>query len=54
MPGTADGVNFFGLMVFSVAFGLVLGSMEAEGKPLRDFFESLNLAIMNLVNVVIW
>ncbi|KAM9719022.1 excitatory amino acid transporter 1-like isoform 1-T1 [Menidia menidia] len=54
VPGTADGINVLGLMVFSVTFGLILSSMETKGKPLRDFFICLNKAIMLLVNVIIW
>lgn len=53
-PGTSNGINTVGLLVFSVAFGLILSSMEAEGKPLRDFFSCLNKAVMNLVKIVIW
>nr|XP_046264797.1 excitatory amino acid transporter 1-like isoform X2 [Scatophagus argus] len=50
----SGGVNILGLMVFSVAFGLTLGSMGTEGKPLRDFFDCLNKTIMRLVSIVVW
>uniref|UniRef100_A0A8D3AX29 Amino acid transporter n=1 Tax=Scophthalmus maximus TaxID=52904 RepID=A0A8D3AX29_SCOMX len=52
--GTSGGVNMLGLLVVSVAFGLTLGSMETRGRPLRDFFDCLNKAVMHLVNIVIW
>ncbi|XP_053293475.1 excitatory amino acid transporter 1 [Pleuronectes platessa] len=54
VPGSSDGMNMLGLLVFSVAFGLILGSMGSKGKPLRDFFDCLNQAFMHLVNIFIW
>ncbi|TKS79491.1 Excitatory amino acid transporter 1 [Collichthys lucidus] len=54
VPGTSDGLNLLGLLVFCVVFGLTLGRMETEGKLLRDFFDCLNKTIMRLVNIVIW
>ncbi|XP_062259871.1 excitatory amino acid transporter 1-like isoform X2 [Platichthys flesus] len=54
VPGSSDGMNMLGLLVFSVAFGLILGGMGSQGKPLRDFFDCLNQAIMHLVNIFIW
>ncbi|KAG7229067.1 hypothetical protein INR49_013186 [Caranx melampygus] len=54
MPGTMEGVNVLGLLVFSISFGLNLGSMENEGKHLRDVFDNFNKAIMNLISLVIW
>ncbi|XP_069072332.1 excitatory amino acid transporter 4-like isoform X2 [Pleurodeles waltl] len=54
IPGSANGVNALGLVVFSMCFGLVIGNMKEQGRPLREFFDSLNEAIMRLVAVIIW
>uniref|UniRef100_K7F257 Amino acid transporter n=1 Tax=Pelodiscus sinensis TaxID=13735 RepID=K7F257_PELSI len=54
IPGSANGVNALGLVVFSVCFGLVVGSMKQKGRALQEFFNSLNEAIMRLVAIIIW
>ncbi|XP_004408418.1 PREDICTED: excitatory amino acid transporter 4 isoform X3 [Odobenus rosmarus divergens] len=53
VPGSANGINALGLVVFSVAFGLVIGGMKHKGRVLRDFFDSLNEAIMRMVGIII-
>ncbi|XP_069483241.1 excitatory amino acid transporter 1 [Ambystoma mexicanum] len=54
VPGAVNGVNALGLVVFSMCFGLVIGNMKEQGKALKDFFDSLNEAIMRLVAVIMW
>ncbi|XP_072461899.1 excitatory amino acid transporter 1 isoform X1 [Notamacropus eugenii] len=54
VPGAVNGVNALGLVVFSICFGLVIGNMKEQGQALRDFFDSLNEAIMRLVAVIMW
>ncbi|XP_074850414.1 excitatory amino acid transporter 1 isoform X1 [Carettochelys insculpta] len=54
VPGAVNGVNALGLVVFSISFGLVIGNMKEQGQPLRDFFDSLNEAIMKLVALIMW
>ncbi|XP_044854664.1 excitatory amino acid transporter 1-like isoform X1 [Mauremys mutica] len=54
IPGSASGVNALGLVVFSVCFGLVIGSMKQKGRALQEFFNCLNEAIMRLVAIIIW
>uniref|UniRef100_A0A8D2LD60 Amino acid transporter n=1 Tax=Varanus komodoensis TaxID=61221 RepID=A0A8D2LD60_VARKO len=53
-PGSVNGVNALGLVVFSVCFGLVVGSMKQRGQALREFFDCLNEAILRLVAIIIW
>uniref|UniRef100_A0A674K4F7 Amino acid transporter n=1 Tax=Terrapene triunguis TaxID=2587831 RepID=A0A674K4F7_9SAUR len=53
IPGSANGVNALGLVVFSVCFGLVIGSMKQKGRALQEFFNCLNEAIMRLVAIII-
>uniref|UniRef100_A0A8C5M3U0 Amino acid transporter n=1 Tax=Leptobrachium leishanense TaxID=445787 RepID=A0A8C5M3U0_9ANUR len=54
VPGSANGVNALGLVVFSMCFGLVIGKMKEQGRALKEFFDCLNEAIMRLVAIIIW
>lgn len=54
VPGQVNGVNALGLVVFSMCFGLIIGNMGEQGQLLRDFFDSLNEAIMRLVAIIMW
>ncbi|XP_062305722.1 excitatory amino acid transporter 3 [Osmerus eperlanus] len=48
----SDGVNVLGLIVFCVAFGLVIGKMGDRGRILLEFFDALNEATMKLVQII--
>lgn len=50
--GYADGINVLGLIVFCVAFGLVIGKMGERGRILLEFFDALNEATMRLVQII--
>lgn len=54
IAGSVNGVNALGLVVFSMCFGFVIGNMKEQGQALKDFFDSLNEAIMRLVAVIMW
>lgn len=54
VPGSVNGVNALGLVVFSICFGLIIGNMKEQGQPLKDFFDCLNEAVMRLVAIIIW
>ncbi|XP_030000137.1 solute carrier family 1 member 3a [Sphaeramia orbicularis] len=54
VPGAVNGINALGLVVFSMCFGLIIGSMREQGQPLKDFFDCLNEAIMRLVAIIMW
>jgi len=42
------------LIVFSIIFGGVLTTIGEKGKPVIEFFEGLNAAIMKLVTIIIY
>uniref|UniRef100_A0AAQ4S0W0 Amino acid transporter n=1 Tax=Gasterosteus aculeatus aculeatus TaxID=481459 RepID=A0AAQ4S0W0_GASAC len=48
----SDGINVLGLIVFCVAFGLVIGKMGERGRILLEFFDALNEATMKLVQII--
>ncbi|CAI5456299.1 unnamed protein product [Caenorhabditis angaria] len=50
---TSDGMNILGLVVFSVALGIVIGVIGEDGKPLKNFFKSLEACSMQLISWVI-
>uniref|UniRef100_A0A3Q2CJ79 Amino acid transporter n=1 Tax=Cyprinodon variegatus TaxID=28743 RepID=A0A3Q2CJ79_CYPVA len=54
VSGSVNGINALGLVMFSLCFGLIIGNMREQGKPLKDFFDCLNEAIMRLVAIIMW
>ncbi|XP_072924691.1 excitatory amino acid transporter 4 [Hemitrygon akajei] len=54
VAGSSNAVNALGLVVFAIGFGLVIGNMKQQGRALKEFFDSLNEAIMRLVAIIIW
>ncbi|XP_074640150.1 uncharacterized protein LOC141898226 [Tubulanus polymorphus] len=50
----SSGSNILGIVVFVIAFGIVIGRLGEKGRPLVVFFDSLNEAIMKLIRIVIW
>ena len=49
-----DGMNVLGLVVFSVALGIVISRLGEVGKPLYAVFLGMAEASMTLVIVIIW
>ncbi|XP_077331154.1 excitatory amino acid transporter 3 [Lithobates pipiens] len=49
-----DGVNVLGLIVFCIVFGIVIGKMGEKGQVLVDFFNALNDATMQIVQIIMW
>ncbi|XP_059175707.1 excitatory amino acid transporter 3-like [Physella acuta] len=51
---TDRGTNVLGILVLSIVFGFALHFIGVEGKPMKDFFRSLNLATAFLLKIAIW
>ncbi|XP_002154975.2 excitatory amino acid transporter 1 [Hydra vulgaris] len=50
----SPGTNILGLVVFSIAVGIVLGNMETRAEAFVSWMATLNDVIMQLVTVVMW
>lgn len=52
--GTRDGMNILGVIVFTIAFAVVLSSLGEEAQKFIKVIGVLNNAIMKLVTIVMW
>ncbi|XP_003793148.1 excitatory amino acid transporter 5 isoform X1 [Otolemur garnettii] len=53
-PGTSDGMNVLGIVIFSATMGIMLGRMGDSGTPLVSFCQCLNESVMKIVAVAVW
>uniref|UniRef100_A0A8C5XD23 Amino acid transporter n=1 Tax=Microcebus murinus TaxID=30608 RepID=A0A8C5XD23_MICMU len=53
-PGTSDGMNVLGIVIFSATMGIMLGRMGDSGAPLVSFCQCLNESVMKIVAVAGW
>ena len=52
--GHREGMNVLGIIVFTVAFGIVLGRQGEEGRRIVHAVGVLNTVIMKLVSLAMW
>ena len=52
--GTRNGMNVLGIIIFIIAFGVVLGQLGPEAKKVVATIGVLNEAIMKLISIVMW
>ena len=43
-----------GIIVFCIAFGIIIGKMGEKARIMIDFFSTLNEIVMRLVGLVMW
>lgn len=48
------GMNVIGIIVFCIALGFVISWIGEPGRPLGEFFVSLDVVITTLVGVIMW
>ncbi|XP_041417422.1 excitatory amino acid transporter 5 isoform X2 [Xenopus laevis] len=53
-PGTSEGMNVLGIVIFSATMGIILGRMGTNGVPLVSFCQCLNESVMKIVAVAVW
>ena len=52
--GTREGLNILGIIIFTIAFGIVLGQLGPSGKAIVAGVGVLNEAILKLISLVMW
>ncbi|UYV68783.1 SLC1A2 [Cordylochernes scorpioides] len=52
--GYKPGTNVLGLIIFCVAFGIILSRMGSDAEIMTGFFTVLNEVIMRIVIIVMW
>ena len=52
--GKREGMNILGIILFTIAFGIVLGRQGPDGRNIVKTFGVLNEVIMKLVSLVMW
>lgn len=50
----SEGTNVMGLVVFSIFFGIVISRMGKRAVLVRQYFQEINDAILELVKIIIW
>lgn len=43
-----------GIIVFCIAFGILIGQMGEKARVMCTFFTELNEIIMRIVNIIMW
>ncbi|KAF2359521.1 Sodium:dicarboxylate symporter [Trinorchestia longiramus] len=49
-----SGTNTLGIIVFSLVFGTVLGSLGKRGSPVADFFSIVDEVVLKIVTGIMW
>lgn len=52
--GNREGMNVLGIIMFTVAFGIVLGRQGEKGREIIQAVGVLNTVIMKLVSLIMW
>jgi len=47
-------VSRAGIIVFCIAFGVIIGKMGEQAQVMIDFFQCLNEVVMKLVWIIMW
>ena len=47
-------LNIIGILVFSIAFGIILSKMGEQGRPMTQWFSIMLEVTMKLVEIIMW